>query len=404
MLTKLEIFRKLRSVFLSDITCPPRRAPQFAVRPDHRASRAVAREYPYQYEPRQEQKVALHNLLGQRVTRACSSRRMLLLNRHMATGMMVLILWSSPQLRAAQWPWRRPPDQVTAKCVVEPARVEQGAPIRLKAKVEAVDTRKHPLSYVWSGNGGKILGSGAAVEIDASRLNPGVYTVAAGVQDAYKNRADCKASFQVIFPANPLTVRCLIEPVEAPAGTVAQAKMEASDRLGQTLRYRWITNWGAKLPEQAKAQIQTSNMAPGEYSITGRVDDQWGHATDCRMALKILPPLPPPLPQELTNLAQIVFPFNGAQIGEPERKRLQKVVERIEHDPGGRISLESYAGPDEMNPEQLAAARAQAVKTLLLRGGIRKERVHTLVGLGGRLGGIRNRTLDVIWVPDGMDY
>jgi outer membrane protein OmpA-like peptidoglycan-associated protein len=318
--------------------------------------------------------------------------------------MMTMIFCSSLQLRAAQWPWGKAPDKVTAKCVVEPPQVEQGSSVRLKAKVEAVDTRKHLLSYVWSGNGGQILGSGSEVEIDASRLNPGVYTVAAGVQDAYKNRADCTASFQVIVPANPLTTRCVIEPAEVPAGASVQAKMEASDRLGQTLRYRWITNWGAKLPEKAEAQIQTAGMVPGEYSISGRVDDQWGHATDCRATLKIDPPPPPKLPQQLTNLAQIVFPFNGTQVSEPEQKHLQKILERIEHDPAGRISLESYAGPDEMDPAKLAEARAEAVKSLLLKSGVSPERVHTLVGLGGKLGGIRNRTLDVIWVPDGVDY
>ena len=116
-----------------------------------------------------------------------------------------MILLFSPSLPAAQWPWSKLPDQVTANCLVEPAQVEQGSAMRLKAQVEAADTRKHPLAYVWSGNGGEILGSGAAVEIDASGLNPGVYAVAAGVQDAYKNRTDCTAHFQVIVPHNPLT-------------------------------------------------------------------------------------------------------------------------------------------------------------------------------------------------------
>lgn len=315
-----------------------------------------------------------------------------------------MILFVPSVLAAAQWPWSKPPDQVTSSCLVEPAQVEQGSGLRLKAKMEAVDTRKHPLAYVWSGNGGQIFGSGAEVEIDASGLNPGVYTVAAGAQDAYKNRADCTAHFQVIVPDNALTALCTIEPEEAEAGKSVRVKAEATDRLGQSLRYRWITNWGAILPEAAEARFETANLVPGEYSVTGRVDDEWGHATDCRATLTIVLPPPPPLPRELTNLAQIVFPFNGAQLGEPERQQLQKVIERMEQDADGRIQLESYAGPDEMNPEKLAAARAEAVKILLVEGGASAARMQTIVGLGGRLGGVRNRTVDVIWIPEGMEY
>jgi outer membrane protein OmpA-like peptidoglycan-associated protein len=242
------------------------------------------------------------------------------------------------------------------------------------------------------------------VEIDASGLNPGVYAVAAAVQDGSGNRADCTAQFQVVIPENPLIANCRMEPEEAASGSAVRVKMEASDRLGQSLRYRWITNWGAALPESAEVQIDTADLIPGEYSVTGRVDDEWGHATDCAATLRIVQRPPPPLPQELTNLAQIVFPFNRAQVGEPERQLLQRVIERMEHDANGWIQLEAYAGPDEMNPERLAAARAGAVKQLLLQEGIGEDRMKTVMGLGGRLGGVRNRMVDVIWIPDGIEY
>jgi hypothetical protein len=76
----------------------------------------------------------------------------------------------------------------------------------------------------------------------------------------------------------------------------------------------------------------------------------------------------------------------------------------MERETEGRIQLEAYAGPDEMNAHNLAGARAAAVRQLLAEGGIGEERMQTVVGLGGRLGGVRNRTVDVIWIPDGMEY
>jgi outer membrane protein OmpA-like peptidoglycan-associated protein len=91
-------------------------------------------------------------------------------------------------------------------------------------------------------------------------------------------------------------------------------------------------------------------------------------------------------------------------VGEPERQQLEKVLERLRKDAEGRVSLESYAGPDENGPEALAAARAEAVRQHLVQNGVSESRIETVVGLGGRLGGVRNRTLDVIWIPDGMEY
>jgi outer membrane protein OmpA-like peptidoglycan-associated protein len=195
-----------------------------------------------------------------------------------------------------------------------------------------------------------------------------------------------------------------VEPAEVEPGTSARVRAETADRLGHALRYRWFTNGVVLLPEGAEAQLQTADLAPGVYTITSRVEDDWGHATDCAVTLKVALPPPPPVPPELLNLAQIVFPRNGSQLGAAELQQLQKVLDRLRADPAGGVSIESYAAPDETAPQKLAAARADAVRQWLVGEGVSEERVRTRVGLGGRLGGLRNRTLDVIWIPDGMAY
>jgi outer membrane protein OmpA-like peptidoglycan-associated protein len=324
-------------------------------------------------------------------------------------GVGSLLLWVSLigalRLSAASWPWaKQPPDHVTASCSIQPAQVDLGSAARLHARVEATDTRKHPLAYVWSANGGQILGSGPDVELDASHLVPGAYTAAAAVQDAYKNRAECTAQFQVIIPDNPLTARCTVEPSKVEPGATARVKVDAGDRWKRPLRFHWFNNGGELLPEGPEAQWQTANLAPGEYTVTTRVEDDWGHATDCAATLTVALPPPPPVPPELLNLAQIVFPRNGAQLSAAERKQLQKVVDRLRSDSKGRVSVESYAAPDETRPQKLAAARAGAVRQFLVGEGVSDERIRIRVGLGGKLGGTRNRTLDVIWIPEGMEY
>lgn len=308
-------------------------------------------------------------------------------------------------LPAAGWPWsKQPPDQVTAHCTVHPEQVELGSATRLRARVEASDSRGHALAYVWSANGGQIFGSGPEVEVDASQLNPGVYSVAAAAQDAYQHRATCVAHFQVALPRDVLTLSCTAEPAVVEPGIAARLQAEATDRLGHPLRYRWFTNGGVIQNQGAEAQLDTTGLAPGEYAVTGRVQDDWGHATDCATMVKVVLLPPPPAPPELANIAQIVFAPNRDTLGESDRQQLEKVLLRLQSDPAGRVSLESYAGPDENDPQELAAARAEAVKRHLVENGISESRVQTLVGLGGRLGGLRNRTLDIIWIPEGMEY
>ena len=87
-----------------------------------------------------------------------------------------------------------------------------------------------------------------------------------------------------------------------------------------------------------------------------------------------------------------------------ELSQLEAVLERLRAEPLGRVSIESYADPDEREPQRLAAARGGTVLRYFLERGISQSRLATVIGLGGRRGGLRNRTLDVIWLPDGVQY
>ena len=116
-------------------------------------------------------------------------------------------------------------------------------------------------------------------------------------------------------------------------------------------------------------------------------------------------PAPPPPPPEPLNIAQIVFDRNRDALGPAAQASLQRVLERLQAQPDARISIEGYADPDEREPQRLAAARAGAVLQYFLERGIAQSRIATVVGLGGRrAGGLRNRTLDIIWLPEGVLY
>lgn len=333
-----------------------------------------------------------------------------------------ILLWAvlgPPGVKAAGWPkWpikinKKKNDVVTAACSLDRNELAQGSAAPLHAKVQATESMGHQLSYVWSGNGGKISGTGESVQVDASGLNPGVYSVMSTARDAYKNTASCTLTFHVLEPPDRVTLSCGADPSVVELGKPSVVRAQASDALGHPLHYRWFTN-GGKLdneePDQngQRAEFNTAGMMDGVYNITVRVEDDWGRAADCETTVRVNPPPPPPPlpppPPQLSNIAEIVFLRNRETMDEPARVQLQRVLLRLREDPGARVSIESYAAPDEKEPGKLAVARAEAVKRFLIVNGVEESRIQTLVGLGGKRGGLRNRTVDVLWLPKGLEY
>ncbi len=330
-----------------------------------------------------------------------------------AVALAALALWfpaASNAAGAIDWPWKKkPPHELTAQCNLQPSEIEQGSTQRLRARVEVSDSHKHPISIVWSGNGGVLSGTGAEVEVDASQINAGVYSIMAVAQDAQRVSASCTASYRVVWhPTNALTMSCRPEPERVESGSPVRLRAEATDLLGQPLRYLWFTNGGEIKGEGTEVELDTTDLAAGAYTVTGRVEDGLGGASDCVLTVTVeplvvpQPPAPPPPPPEPENIAQIVFDRNRDMLGAAGLSQLEAVLERLRAEPDSRISVEAYADPDERQPQALAAARAGAVLRYFLERGIPQSRVATVVGLGGRRGGLRNRMLDIIWLPEGV--
>jgi outer membrane protein OmpA-like peptidoglycan-associated protein len=328
---------------------------------------------------------------------------------------LLVLLWAvavPTSAMAAGWPnWsKKKPDLVTVGCSLDRNELELGSATPLHAKVEATESMGHQLAYVWSGNGGKITGTGVAVQVDTSGLNPGVYSLMATARDAYQHSASCTLTFHVLEPPDRVTLSCGADPSVVKFGKTSVVRAQASDALGHPLHYRWFTN-GGKLdneePDQngQRAEFNTAGMMDGVYNITVRVEDDWGRAADCETIVRVEPPPPPPpSPPQPSSLAEIVFLRNRETMDDPARAQLQKVILRLQEDPGARVSIESYAAPDEKDPGKLALARAETVKRFLMVNGVEESKIKSVVGLGGKRGGLRNRTLDVIWLPNGLEY
>jgi outer membrane protein OmpA-like peptidoglycan-associated protein len=267
----------------------------------------------------------------------------------------------------------------------------------------AVDSRKHPLAYVWSGEGGVIEGVGPDVTVNAAGLPPGRYKFTGVVQDAYRNRAECEVELRVTAPPEPLSARCSSAQEQVEAGKLAFFEVFASGAIGGAARIAWFTN-GGSIRGGAQGELDTTGLTPAEYTVTARVEDGAGRATDCSAKVQVLAAPPPPPEPELINLGQIVFPRNVGFLAAADSARLEAIARRVAELGKGAVSVEAYAAPDERDGQKLAAARAAAVKQHLIGIGVPEQRIRVRVGLGGRLGGVRNRTLDLVWVPDGFNY
>jgi outer membrane protein OmpA-like peptidoglycan-associated protein len=74
---------------------------------------------------------------------------------------------------------------------------------RVGFRASCTDPDNDPLTYTWSANGGQMVGTGAAVQLDTTGLAPGTYTVTVRCADGRGGAADASASVQVQAPPPP---------------------------------------------------------------------------------------------------------------------------------------------------------------------------------------------------------
>jgi hypothetical protein len=84
----------------------------------------------------------------------------------------------------------------TLSCVADPSVVSVGNPVSITTT--ANDPDSDPLTFSWDANGGKIVGSGAAVTFDSSGLTGGKYTVTGHVNDGRGGMADCSVDIETV--------------------------------------------------------------------------------------------------------------------------------------------------------------------------------------------------------------
>jgi outer membrane protein OmpA-like peptidoglycan-associated protein len=309
------------------------------------------------------------------------------------------------KLGVAHWPAKPlPPDVVTASCAVDRAAVKEGSQDYVTANVSATDSNGFPLTYQWTATGGSIDGSGPYVRWNSSGASAGSYTLTSRVDNGAGRSASCTANVTVqAKPAPPApTMNCTADRSTVLAGERAEITANVNDASGTAIRFTWQANGGQIIGSGSIVQLDTSGLAPGIYTVTGRAENEVHSACDCTAAVTVQ--APPPAPQA-SKVSVCDFAPGSAGADNVCKRNLDDVAVRLQSDPRSKVVLVGYADPHEAHAARLAKERAASgQKYLQDKKGVDASRVEVRTAAGEAGAGKENRRVDVVFVPDGASY
>jgi hypothetical protein len=271
-------------------------------------------------------------------------------------------------------------------------------------RVSASDPDGDPLTYSWTATGGAVEGSGTEVRWNSAGTRQGAYTVTVRVDDGQGGIASCAVDIRVEpRPNRAPTMTCSADRSTILIGERARISAQANDPDGDPLAFTWRTNAGRIVGTGASVELDSTGMAAGTATVTGRVEDGRGGAADCTVSVRVNEPPPPP---QASKINECFFRAVGsARVDNVCKRVLDDVALRLGAEPRARVVIVGYADPRESRPDRLAAQRAEnARRYLTTEKGIAAARVDVRTAGGQAGAGRQNRRVDIIWVPEGATY
>ena len=308
------------------------------------------------------------------------------------------------KLGTAWWPEKAPPvnHPPTISCTAEKNSVYLDSGDMVAITCNASDPDNDPLTYTWSSTCGKVDGDGPQVRWLSAGVPVGTCVITAKVDDGRGGAASSSVNVRVEpKPNRPPTITCSADRTSVFAGERVHITTNASDPDGDPLTYTWRTNGGQIVGSGAAVDLDTTNLAPGSYTVTVRVDDGRGGAADCSSTIEVKAVPPAPQASKISDCA----------FGKPLSTRIDNVCKRILDDVALRLQNEpraaaviiGYSDTTERTPEKIAGERATNAVKYLGEKGIDPSRTSTRSG-AGQAGATDNRRIDVIFVPEGATY
>jgi outer membrane protein OmpA-like peptidoglycan-associated protein len=313
------------------------------------------------------------------------------------------------KLAGAYWPEKpREPDQLTSSCSSDKSSVVEGSNAAVQTSATATDSWGHPLTYTWTANGGKITnGTSPYARWDSEGVAPGNYTLSLRVDDGAGKTSSCSTNVRVDPKPKPPapTMSCSADHSSVAAGERAQITATVNDQSNTALRYSWQANGGqivGATESSSSVQFDTSGLAPGTYTVTGRVENGAGGAADCSTSVTVQQP---PAPPQASKISDCSFGLGSARVDNVCKRVLDDAAVRLQSDPKAKVVLVGFADPKEPGSANLASRRANETKKYLAgKQGIDGSRLDVRSSTGTAGAGKENRRVDVVLVPDGATY
>ena len=292
------------------------------------------------------------------------------------------------------------PPSVT--CSVDKGSIYLGSGDVVNVSVNATDADNHPMTYSYSATGGTVEGNGPQARWTLDTMPAGNYTVSTQVDDAHGGIVNCSADVKVEpKPNHPPVMTCSVDRSSTIAGERVHVTANASDADNDPLTYTWRANGGQVTGTGATVDFDTTGLAPGSYTVTGRVEDGKGGAADCTTDVKVEAPAPAP---QSSKLNECFFRSASARVDNVCKRVLDDVALRLSSSPRDRIVIVGYSDPKEGKTDKLAKQRADNASKYLQGKGAAVARIETRAA-GGQVGADKqNRRLDVVLVPEGATY
>jgi hypothetical protein len=279
---------------------------------------------------------------------------------------------------------------VAAACSVQPAEVMVGEPVHATVTPSNFNP-KHPLTYTWASNGGKIEGKDTGATIDTSGVSGGSYTTTATVTDpkAKKNGvASCTANFTVKEPPkNPPQISCSASPSTVQAGTPATITCTCTspDNVPVTVG-GWTSSGGSISGSGNSATLNTTGASSGPITINATCTDSRGLTASTSSSVTVENPPPPPPQASKLNECEYPNVKKPWRVDNTCKAALDDVALKLQQDSDAKLVVVGNADPKEKR-KNLAAERALNVKAYISGGeakqNIDPSRIETRTGNAG---------------------